>query len=661
MSKEKLNILYIDDEEQHFKSLVTAFSANYNFVLKNEEITNEAIHKYSIGNDKDFINIYGCQDKERALFLINDKRLRFDLIFIDFRMPNENGAVVGQQIYSNIYEAFKHEPYLIMLTGYGETAVETLRSGVFLDFIRKEDLLIAAEFTGLIVRFERYQVSELKRINAEKRAKKVEEENVQLKNEILQKDKLLQEFDNKAKISISADTRFESLDRNIVGQSPEINRVKYFIKKYAETDDNVLIIGETGTGKDLVAEAIHKLSGRYTKPFIPINCASIPEELMESELFGHIRDAFTGANKERIGRFEEANGGTVFLDEIDRMSLKSQAKILRFLEDKKVIRLGQQDNQGTVVDVRIIAAIKPKAIHTIGEKFLEDLYGRLQSLFPVLPPLNVRKDDIPLLVWHFIDLIGYNSARVYKGGENGKLSETQYPLFKYLQEYKDRKLFRFDDEGLRLMKDYKWRRNVRELRKFIENIFSVFVDKKKSWSNHLVPADDVKCAFIFHKIEIPISEDDEKILDKKYSNNKIINSTRKINMEEAKYQRALEVIKMLNSACSKVIESAGNKKIAYDRINAVVKNINENKLNQIKKCIDEGNFDKVAVIGLFCKSKNGREGMAFEGIYKYITPEFFDLYDSADNKVLSVLGDLAPLREKLDSTIQNQRVKKNKQ
>ena len=201
MSKEKLNILYIDDEEQHFKSLVTAFSANYNFVLKNEEITNEAIHKYSIGNDKDFINIYGCQDKERALFLINDKRLRFDLIFIDFRMPNENGAVVGQQIYSNIYEAFKHEPYLIMLTGYGETAVETLRSGVFLDFIRKEDLLIAAEFTGLIVRFERYQVSELKRINAEKRAKKVEEENVQLKNEILQKDKLLQEFDNKAKIS----------------------------------------------------------------------------------------------------------------------------------------------------------------------------------------------------------------------------------------------------------------------------------------------------------------------------------------------------------------------------------------------------------------------------------------------------------------------------
>lgn len=637
----KLKILYIDDETAAHEALADYFSVYFN-EPKNKVTTSGYEIIYDIGHHK----LYCVQSKKDAIKLVAD--VEFDLAFIDYELGNNIwGHDVGKEL-ELIYEKFYHgKLHQVMLTAYKNEQRKALHSRVFFDYLTKP--VAESEFSETMDIFNSFY----EEIN------KLIKENEKLRSELHDtRDKLLKTFDITATKSVTEDKRFGLLDRNIIGESNEVIRVKRFIQKYADTDDNVLIIGETGTGKDLVAEAIHKLSGRSSKPFIPINCASIPEELMESELFGHTRDAFTGATRERIGKFEEANGGSVFLDEIDRMSIKAQAKILRFLEDKKVIRLGQQDNQGTVVDVRIIAAIKPKAIHTIGEKFLEDLYGRLQSLFPVIPSLNVRKDDIPLLVEHFIDLIGYNSARVYKGGENGKLSEKQYPLSKYLQEYKDRKLFHFDDEGLRLMKDYEWRRNVRELRKFIENIFSVFVDNKISWNNQLIPADDVKRAFIFHKIEIPISEDDKKLLDDKYSNKKFIKPTRKINLQEVKYIRAMEVIKMLNNACSRVIESANNKSIAYNRIIEIEKNINKNKLNQIKKYINAGDFDNLAVIGLFCKSKTGKEGMAFEGIYDYLTQEFFDLYDTDDKSVLSVIGDTTPLRVKLDSTLQNQRVKK---
>jgi transcriptional regulator with PAS, ATPase and Fis domain len=325
---------------------------------------------------------------------------------------------------------------------------------------------------------------------------------------------LLESFNKKAIASVNSDGRFESLDRNIIGESSGIQVVKYFIQKYAETDDNVLIVGETGTGKDLAAEAIHRLSKRNDKPYKPVNCAAIPEELIESTLFGVI-PKFPGFHNDKplIGIFEEAHKGTVFLDEIDRMSLRGQSKLLRLLEDRKVIKLGETDKEGKKVDVRIIAAIKPKAIIKIGNEFLEDLYGRLASLFPVIPVLNDRKEDIPQLVEYFVDLIGYNCARVYKGGENGILNEQQYPYNKYKEDYKDKKLFKFDDAGMKLLMDYEWKRNVRELRKFIENIFSVFIENKKIWSDQIVPVDDVKRAFIFHDLKEKISKEEQQLLE----------------------------------------------------------------------------------------------------------------------------------------------------
>ncbi len=486
-------ILFLDDEEPAHNS----FRAEISKLYPSSQV------KYC----------FNKQDVEDAI-----KNEYFDVFFLDQRLKE---GQLGTEIAKTIKNK-QPNSYIVMATAFGlESAEEAIRAQVFSDFVSKSE---NDEFKALELVFNRFEAFRKQQIEISN----LKNENTQLKNELKHKNKLLQDFDKKAQSSVSADTRFESLERNIIGQSAEINRVKYFIKKYAETDDNVLIIGETGTGKDLVAEAIHKLSRRRNKPFIPINCASIPEELMESELFGHTRDAFTGASVARVGKFEEANGGTVFLDEIDRMSLKAQAKILRFLEDKRVIRLGQQDNQGTIVDIRVIAAIKPKAINTIGEKFLEDLYGRLQSLFPVVPPLNERKNDIPLLVDYFIDLIGYNSVLTYKGGEKGKLNEKQYPFSKYISDYNEKKLFCFDKDGIRLITNYEWKRNVRELRKFIENIYSVFIENKKYWGNQIVPVDDVKRAFIFHNIEIPITEDGKKILDEKYSNKTII----KINQDD---------------------------------------------------------------------------------------------------------------------------------
>jgi len=575
-----------------------------------------------------------------------------DIAFIDYYLEGDFlGTKVAEEL-KKLHNKCGHKIpiYFILLTGQGSEAVakDVIRSGLFQDYINKtDDVKFKEEIEKALLHF--HKIRELI------------DENLKLKNDLQNKDNLLQKFDKKAKKSISADTRFESLNRNIIGISPEIQRVKYFIQKYATTDDNVMIIGETGTGKDLVAEAIHKLSIRNQKPFKPINCAAIPEELIEATLFGVIKDfpGFHNKEKELLGAFEEANGGTIFLDEIDRMSKKGQAKLLRFLEDKKIIKLGQTDKEGKVINIRIIAAIKPAAIQKIGKELLEDLYGRLQSLFPIIPPLNERKDDIPLLVDYFIDLLGYNYYLVKRGGENGKLNENQYPFNKYISEYSNRKIFTFDGEGMKLIIEYDWKRNVRELRKFIENIFSIFVDNK-NWNNYVVPKDDVYTAFLFHNVSIKLSDEDNKRLDEKYSiSQKVVAGARVINLNEKKYINAIETLRMLNHACQLTLDASKNKQIAYRQLE-IIDGIIPEKKEKIRNDIDSGNFDNTSIVGLFCKSKKGKEGMAFEGVYGYLTQEFFDLYYSNDPNILKKIGDVNALKVKLDDTIRGQYNKLNK-
>lgn len=228
----------------------------------------------------------------------------------------------------------------------------------------------------------------------------------------------------------------------IVGESKAIKKVLETIEKIAPTNSRVLITGENGTGKELVARAIYKLSNRSNKPFVEVNCAAIPNELIESELFGHEKGAFTGASSQRIGKFEQANGGTLFLDEIGDMSLNAQAKVLRSIEEGVIERVGGKNK--IPVDVRIIAATNKNLIKEIEEgKFREDLFHRLSVIVINIPPLRERREDIPLLIEHFTKKI---------------CDENKFPLKK------------FSDEAIDYLKYLDWKGNVRELRNFIERI-----------------------------------------------------------------------------------------------------------------------------------------------------------------------------------------------
>lgn len=228
----------------------------------------------------------------------------------------------------------------------------------------------------------------------------------------------------------------------IVGESKAVKKVLETIEKVAPTNSRVLITGENGTGKELVARAIYKLSNRSNKPFVEVNCAAIPNELIESELFGHEKGAFTGASSQRIGKFEQANGGTLFLDEIGDMSLNAQAKVLRSIEEGVIERVGGKNK--IPVDVRIIAATNKHLIKEIEEgKFREDLFHRLSVIVINVPPLRERREDIPLLIEHFTKKI---------------CDENKFPLKK------------FSDEAIDYLKYLDWKGNVRELRNFIERI-----------------------------------------------------------------------------------------------------------------------------------------------------------------------------------------------
>jgi two-component system nitrogen regulation response regulator NtrX len=321
----------------------------------------------------------------------------FDLVLCDIKMPKMDGIEVLQAAKAKgIYVPF------IMLTGHGnvETAVEAMKLGAY-DFIAKPPDL------NRLLTAVRHAIEN----------KTLRKENLKLKRKVAQK-------------------------YTIVGESEPVIKMKEMISKVAPTDARVLITGENGTGKELVAHQLHQQSDRSKENFIEVNCAAIPSELIESELFGHIKGAFTSAVKDRSGKFEAANKGTLFLDEIADMSLAAQAKVLRALQEKKIQRVGNEKDIS--VDVRVIAATNKDLLNEIKEgRFREDLYHRLAVIMIHVPSLDDRKEDIPLLVSHFVDLLSKEQGLEKKS---------------------------FSDGAYTKLNAYPWTGNVRELRNVVERL-----------------------------------------------------------------------------------------------------------------------------------------------------------------------------------------------
>ncbi|AXP81873.1 Transcriptional regulatory protein ZraR [Mariniflexile rhizosphaerae] len=321
----------------------------------------------------------------------------FDLILCDIKMPKVDGVEVLEAT-----KKIKPEIPIVMISGHGDldTAVNTMRLGAF-DYISKPP--------------------DLNRLLNTVR-------NALDRKELVVENKLL-----KKKVS----KNFE-----MIGESAAISHIKDIIEKVAQTDARVLITGPNGTGKELVAHWLHQKSERANGPMIEVNCAAIPSELIESELFGHVKGAFTSAVKDRAGKFEAANGGTIFLDEIGDMSLSAQAKVLRALQESRIQRVGS--DKDIKVNVRVVAATNKDLKKEISEgRFREDLYHRLAVILIQVPPLNDRRDDIPLLVNHFAEKIA---------AEQGTAKKV------------------FSDKAIKLLQDYDWTGNIRELRNVVERL-----------------------------------------------------------------------------------------------------------------------------------------------------------------------------------------------
>lgn len=295
---------------------------------------------------------------KKALLLLKD--IYFDFVITDIRMPEMDGLKF-------LEEALKIRPELtvIVMSAYGtyETAIEAVKRGAY-DYIAKpfnpEELLLLLK-------------------------KAEERENLKRENNLL-------------KMQLKKESGLES----IIGNSQAIQEIKDKIKKAASVDVTVVIQGESGTGKELVARAIHNLSRRSPKPMITINCAALPENLIESELFGHTRGAFTDAHQDKPGLFEEANGSSLFLDEIGELPVALQTKLLRAIETKEIRRIGE--NRDRKIDVRIIAATSRNLLEDVKKgKFREDLYYRLNVFNIFIPPLRERREDIPILLKHFVE------------------------------------------------------------------------------------------------------------------------------------------------------------------------------------------------------------------------------------------------------------------
>jgi len=323
----------------------------------------------------------------------------FDAILTDLRMPGKSGLKVIDKAL-----ALPNKPAVLMMTAYGniDTAVEAMRRGA-VDFLTKP------------VNIERLDVL----LRRALKAKSLEIEVQQLH------ERLDDKFDLKA----------------IIGESPLLKDIIERVKKVAQSKATILVEGESGTGKELVAQAIHQSSPRSRGPFIAVHCASLSENLLESELFGHEKGSFTGATERRIGRFESADGGTLFLDEIGEISGSIQVKLLRFLETKAIDRVG--GSKTIELDVRLVTATNRNLEQLVREgKFREDLYFRLDVVKFVMPPLRQRSEDIPALISHFI--------RLYSD-ENGVA-----PL-------------EVEPGAMKTLQAYAWPGNIRELRNFCEN------------------------------------------------------------------------------------------------------------------------------------------------------------------------------------------------
>lgn len=363
-------------------------------IIEDEEPIRRVLVKILTEENNEFL-LSEAVDGKQGIKLINDEE--FDLILCDIKMPKMDGLEVLEQAKkSGISTPF------IMLTGHGnvETAVHAMKVGAY-DFIPKPP-----DLNRLLISVRNAIAS-----------KHLTKENVQLKKKIAKK-------------------------YDIIGGASSIKKVLELIDKVAPTQARILITGPNGTGKELVAHQIHQKSDRHQFPLIEVNCAAIPSELIESELFGHLKGAFTSAIKDRKGKFEAASQGTLFLDEIGDLSLSAQAKVLRALQESKVQRVGS--DKDISVDVRILAATNKNLKKEIKEgRFREDLYHRLAVILIEVPSLAERTDDIPLLADHFISQIAKKDGMPAK---------------------------KIEPAAMNLLKQYPWSGNVRELRNVIERL-----------------------------------------------------------------------------------------------------------------------------------------------------------------------------------------------
>jgi len=371
-------------------------------IIEDEESIRRVLSKILVQSDPDH-EIIEARDGLEGIRMINEDDT-IDLIFCDIKMPKKDGTEVLQAISDRTDEL-----PVIMISGHGdlETAVECMRLGAF-DYLPKPpDLnrLLTTAKNGL----ER---------------KKIKAENKRLKKRLVKSDQM-------------------------IGDSTALNAIRSMIEKVADTTARVLITGPNGSGKELVARALHQHSSRSSSSFVEVNCAAIPSELIESELFGHVKGAFTSAHKDRVGKFEIAHGGTLFLDEIGDMSLSAQAKVLRALQESQIVRVGAE--KSIKVDVRVVAATNKNLRNEIDEgRFREDLYHRLSVILIEVPALDTRKEDIPQLIDYFSHQIAEQMGIAKK------------PIAK---------------DALKALVSRSYPGNIRELRNIIERLMILSEDK----------------------------------------------------------------------------------------------------------------------------------------------------------------------------------------
>ena len=370
-------------------------------IIEDEAAIRRVLKKIIIDENKNYI-VDEAEDGFLGFKMI--EKTDYDLVLCDIKMPKMDGVEVLERT-----QTIKPEIPFIMISGHGEleTAVKTMRMGAF-DYISKPPDL------NRLLNAIRNALDKKQLVVENKMLKRKVEKNFQM-----------------------------------IGESEAIKNIKKIIDKVAPTEARVLITGKNGTGKELVAHWIHQKSNRSKGPMIEVNCAAIPSELIESELFGHVKGSFTGANKDRAGKFEAANGGTIFLDEIGDMSLSAQAKVLRALQENKISRVGS--DKDITVDVRVVAATNKDLSKEIAEgKFREDLYHRLAVILINVPSLNDRIDDIPLLINYFSESISK---------QHGNAPKT------------------FSKKAIKLLQDYNWTGNIRELRNVVERLLILGEDE----------------------------------------------------------------------------------------------------------------------------------------------------------------------------------------